>query len=267
MNPTMTIETITPEIAQAWLSQNMKNRTMRMHRVKQYAEEMRRGQWQLAGDPIRFDHNGILLDGQHRLRAVVEYGNPMPFVIIRGLDSDSFKVMDKGMNRGPGDALGHNIPAATHKAAAIRLIYAYLAGGDPRKTDDRNCVTRTDIANFYDHSASLIDEVTLSGSSVYRAVGGNRSAWIAFLYIIHGSPNHRQFVDAMTTGSGLAVGSPILSLRNWLAQKGNQRVTNSGDHLALYIKSWNDWSKHKSRSIMRLPNPSDQFPVAIGGIK
>lgn len=266
MTPTITVETITPATAQHWLeTSNTNNRKLRMHRVRLYADEMRRGQWKMAGDPIRFDNNGILLDGQHRLRAVVEVGTAMEFVVVRGLDSSTFIVMDKGMNRSVGDALGTNVSQSTHKSAALRLALVMQIDGDPRKTDHRNIISRTDIAEAYHMNAQRIDALTLEGSSLYNAAGGNRSAWIAMLLLLEGcnTESRRAFIEGIKSGSSLNAGDARLALRNWLSQKGNQRVQNSGDHLALYIKAWNAFISNQSRTLLRLPSPEDAFPKMV----
>lgn len=267
MNPTITIETINPSIAQLVLEHhNPKNRTLRMQRVRQYADEMRRGQWKLAGDPIRFDADGILLDGQHRLRAIVEAGLAMEFVVIRGLESDTFTVMDKGLNRGVGDALGSDVKQATHKAAALRLLYVVKNGGDPRKTEDRYYASRTDIVTLYNADAENIDQQTLNASQMYNAVGGNRSAWIAFYLMlgeVEGFWKPVQFLEGLHTGAGMEAGDARLALRNWLSGKYNQHKQMSGDHLALYIKSWNLFYKDKQVQRLLMPNSTDAFPQML----
>lgn len=261
--PTLTIEVITPTKAKAMLAKNPTNRALRSHRVRQYADQMSRNQWEMVGDPIRFDTNGNLLDGQHRLAAVVSSGKSMKFVIVRGLPSESFVVMDSGMNRSTADGLGREVKAATHKAAAIRLLWIVECDGDPRKSEERLLVTRTDIHEYYEANSEKIDEATLAGSMVYNAAGGNRSAWIAFYVLadrIDSAARH-DFMESMRTGAGLTGSDARLSLRNWLLQSRNKRVTASGDHLALYIKAWNDWRSGRSRSVMRLVSNDEAFPT------
>jgi hypothetical protein len=64
---------ITPEQALEWLEhRNLQNRRVNEAKVRQYAEEMRQGSWSLTHQPIAFDVRGVLIDGQHRLWAVVE---------------------------------------------------------------------------------------------------------------------------------------------------------------------------------------------------
>jgi len=110
MTTTTHIEKVTPAKAREWLERNnTRNRNLRPHKVALYADQMTRGQWLMAGDPIRFDSDGTLLDGQHRLAAVVESGKAQYFIIVMGLDPRTFGVMDIGMARTPGDSLGSDV--------------------------------------------------------------------------------------------------------------------------------------------------------------
>lgn len=62
---------VTPILAKAWLEQNKSNRSLRPQRVNQYARDMKAGKWNLTGQGITFAEDGSLLDGQHRLNAIV----------------------------------------------------------------------------------------------------------------------------------------------------------------------------------------------------
>lgn len=55
--------TITPSVAQAWLSMNANNRKRQPRFVRQYARDMKDGGWRLTGDSIKFDVNNRLIDG------------------------------------------------------------------------------------------------------------------------------------------------------------------------------------------------------------
>jgi hypothetical protein len=69
---------VTPAIAQEWLKGNCKNRPLNEAKVAFFAEKMRCGQWQLKGGfPVKRLENGRLLNGQHRLNAVIRAGCPV----------------------------------------------------------------------------------------------------------------------------------------------------------------------------------------------
>lgn len=84
----VTIEVITPEEAQAYLDNNAKHRPIKEKKVAEYMGEMKDGKWRLNGKTICFDTTGRLLNGQHRLSAVVASGVSLTTVVVRGLDPD-----------------------------------------------------------------------------------------------------------------------------------------------------------------------------------
>lgn len=90
---------VTPEMARLFLDRNINNRDIKPSVVDKYARDMRSGNWQFNGVPIQFDWNGVLIDGQHRLLALVEAGVALEFVIETGLDPASRTTIDIGATR------------------------------------------------------------------------------------------------------------------------------------------------------------------------
>lgn len=93
-----TIESIDVYTAKEYLSTMGTNRPINDRRVNDYVKRMEVGDWQL-GQPITFDEDDNLIDGQHRLEAVVKYGKPIKFCVLRGLPSESKTVFDMGQPR------------------------------------------------------------------------------------------------------------------------------------------------------------------------
>ena len=81
----ITVETIDPETARQYLDTMRFNRPLDLVRVKQYAKEMQAGLWRDLSRYIEFTEEGDLINGQHRLHAVIESGMPQRFAIVRGL--------------------------------------------------------------------------------------------------------------------------------------------------------------------------------------
>lgn len=105
---TINIETITPESAKLYLGHNTNNRNISKIKVKEYLEQMLRGQWRLSTDAIAFDTDGVLINGQHRLIALIEYGKPLQFLVGRNYKRETFSIIDTGKNRTAGDVLQVN---------------------------------------------------------------------------------------------------------------------------------------------------------------
>src|SRR4051794_2644385 len=95
----MKLVQVTPEIAREWLESNHNNRPLRGDNVKALARDMRNDDWRLVGDPIRIDRLGNLIDGQHRLAAVVDSGVTIPFYVATGLEPEDKRVIDAGIKR------------------------------------------------------------------------------------------------------------------------------------------------------------------------
>lgn len=81
----ITEEAITPAIAREYLGKNFNNRALRQRRVAMYAEQMRYGNWSLTHNGIAFDETGNLLDGQHRLAAVIKANTTVKMMVARGV--------------------------------------------------------------------------------------------------------------------------------------------------------------------------------------
>lgn len=95
----MTVEEITPKMAAEYLKFNTDNyRKLMRSVVIQYAEAMKAGRWVLNGEAIEFDEDGILVNGQHRLAAIVYSKKTITMPVIRGV-AKGIKLYDVGSSR------------------------------------------------------------------------------------------------------------------------------------------------------------------------
>lgn len=120
---------ITPDIAQALFDRNKRNRPFSKSTGERYAKIIEEGRWVLSSDAIALDWNGNLINGQHRLWAVMDTCVPSWFHINIDLDPAAFAVLDNGKMRNAGDVL--SIDGYSHarlRAAVIRLLLAAKAG-------------------------------------------------------------------------------------------------------------------------------------------
>jgi len=98
---------ITPELAAEWLLKNTSNRPLRASTVAHYAGQMSRGKWQQTHQGICFDSHGNLIDGQHRLSAIVMAGVTVR-IMVTWLDTDVTAMgylVDHGAKRSVSDIL------------------------------------------------------------------------------------------------------------------------------------------------------------------
>ena len=95
------VETVTPELAAHWLQRNQHNvrKNPSRSRIEELARAIRSGNWVLTHQGLAFDEAGNLLDGQHRLAAIVLAGIPVLINVTRGLPMESSRAMDLGWTR------------------------------------------------------------------------------------------------------------------------------------------------------------------------
>ena len=98
--------TVTPAHAEKWLTMNSPdNRRIRPSHVRHLAKQMELGRWMLSPEPIVFSPQH-LLDGQHRLSAVLMSGCTIEASVALVQNENVFRVLDQGVNRNNSDLTG-----------------------------------------------------------------------------------------------------------------------------------------------------------------
>lgn len=110
---------MTPQKAQALMSKNaVFNRELRPSTVSGLADAIRRGEWVVSHQGIAVSKSGVVLDGQHRLCAIVQADMAVPILVTTGVEDDAFKVIDIGLKRSNADVLN----VSQHLAACARFL-------------------------------------------------------------------------------------------------------------------------------------------------
>lgn len=123
------LETITPQQAEEYLKHMPLNRRLRQRHLAVLTEEIRAGRWQVNGETIKFNRDGYLIDGQHRLAAVVKAATAITTYVVRDLHDQMKETIDLGLKRSPEDILGlQGYANPSHMAAAARWIWRYQTG-------------------------------------------------------------------------------------------------------------------------------------------
>lgn len=136
--PTMVRMTVTPNQAANWLEHaNNHNRKLSDRLVQQYARDMRSGRWRLTHQGIAFDTRGNLIDGQHRLWAVVEANVAVEMPVWFNVHAENLMVVDVGRLRRLHDNLrlaGGMGDCTTKSLACLRAMIGH--GACPTLTPD-----------------------------------------------------------------------------------------------------------------------------------
>lgn len=103
---------ITPDQARLWLRNNFRNRPVSDDLVTAYARDMRNGAWVETHQGIAFNDRDELIDGQHRLMAIILAGVTVRMMVVFGLPSKiaghemtTMDAVDRGKTRSVADQL------------------------------------------------------------------------------------------------------------------------------------------------------------------
>lgn len=124
------IELITPDMAKMYLECNSSNRKLSDKSVYLITKAIKNGEWVLSHQGIAFNENGVLIDGQHRLSAIVQAGIPCEMMVTRGVVEEAYHVLDIGKNRSVADLYSIN-----NKVAGMIVTLANLSGKQMHKSE------------------------------------------------------------------------------------------------------------------------------------
>lgn len=115
----MEFAAVGPELALKWLAKNAGNRPMNSELIKRYASDMRAGRWKTTFQGVAFDRAGYLLDGQHRLHAIIKADCVVQLAVFRDCDRETFDCLDIGKMRSVADVLAIDDDESARTVAAI----------------------------------------------------------------------------------------------------------------------------------------------------
>jgi hypothetical protein len=247
-------ETITPTKAKKILAEtNVDNRSMRRTVVERYARDMANGNWRLTSDPIKFDADGRLIDGQHRLQACVEAGKSFKTAVAYGVEVIAKEAMDTGLRRTFADVLQwRGETSSTALAAAIRMGYRWQ--NNHVFGAQFGAFSHAEGLEWYSLNPSI--RKTLSLSMRLRAHHKiPPPATSAFLHRINliDPEQADAFIAQIDIGDGLQQKDPVFALRSWLrGQMAKQAQARLGAdfYLAVMIKTWNYWAQGQELEIV-----------------
>lgn len=251
MSVSVNIESITPTRAAHFLGFNTDNRRVRPQRVKHYAEQIRNGTWHVTGDTIKFDKNGRLIDGQHRLLAIVEADTTVEAAIVRGLEPGAVRGIDQNSVRSYSDYLTSELGG---EASEMRLLAS--AGHWVRTLE----FPGMEFTNLYDARYNDMDTMLshvaahprLANSVQYVNTLGRVGrglpaksvmAALHYLFVQKDPILADAFIKGVLTGEMLTVLDPrglTLRVRNqMLAGKAKEERIGFRTKAALLVKVWN----------------------------
>lgn len=270
---------ITPELATKLLEKNTGNRAVSQRNLDFLTNQMANGQWRFAADPIRISKNGTILDGQHRLKAIIKSGLSFEFLVISNLEESIFSVIDTGKARSASDVLTiANFKNSGPKAAITRMILNYQAGqysvlrsrdsgaviGGGYNTKSNLNATNAKILEFVENVD--LDDVVEIASRCYNSFKMLSKSEYGFFYYIFSLLSvdaANDFLIKLSTGLNLSENDPILLLRNKLIAESLSTIkVGAKIKMILILKCWNYYRKGETIKILQYTT-QQSIPIPI----
>ena len=261
------VREISPEVASEMLKRNYTNRNITKSNVRFLSKQMKEGQWLFDGQPIRFDKFDRLLDGQHRLTAIIDSKTTQKFLVVSGLSEKTFTVMDTGKNRSSGDALsimGVSYPNSI--ASGIRLILKHNVGLHGVTGSDSK-ISNSKVVDFFNENKSIESKAKncqYLSKNFMSVLPSSYLIYLSFVLADKSVTDSELFIDELCNGTNIDIKSPTNVLRRLLiSDKLAKKSLSSKNKKALIFKAWNAFRLNKDVSFLRWNSDKEKFPNLI----
>ena len=251
---------VTPKIAQEFLITNIANRAVNVSIVKAYASELSKGSFITNGDSIRFDINGNLIDGQHRLLAIIMSGVSANILLVYGLPVEAFKTIDCGKKRSAADILKiEGVDNSTNISAGIRKYLALKDGTYTRKP----LISNLDISSEYDLHSDLYQNLFRYSNKFYKDTyriisPSDYLAFYRYFQLKYSNETIDSFFEKIKNKEGICG----LLFEKLMAEIVSKRVLRGGDKTALIIKAFIYHATGKGIKQLRF-SKEEKFPTIL----
>lgn len=257
---------IDKEKAETILSKNNINRNMAVASQKyigHLARLMSEGKWMYNGEPIIISDRGNLMDGQHRLHAVLKSGVSVEMEVIEGVPERAMPTIDTGKARSASDVLSMNgFPNSKLYSGLIRDRHLFnkkafrITGGGSRSA---TTLSNDEVLKIALRDTELQDYIITSKQ--FPLLSGSEKTILNYVCCKTDPEKGKEFMSRLISGEGKK-GDPILSVREVLLED-TRVITHytKVQKIALVLKTFNVFLKGKKLSVPALKRSlAEPFP-------
>lgn len=259
--PTCKLETITPQKARDWLKLNVRNRNVGDDHVRRLILTIREGRWKLNGETIKFDFNGHLVDGQHRLLAVAAAGESVESFVVRGLEPETFDTVDIGIIRSVKNLfVARGEANAGVLASAAAMLWRH-ENGKVRSRGKTGTGCKWQLLEIPDNRPGFRECCHLS-PALKKVLPESVAGAYRYLFGKKDKEQAEKFFELLASGEGLFKSNPIYTLREKCMELKTKKIPDSQPAICeMTIKAWN--AVRQNKEIKRLVHGDEKFPDII----
>lgn len=232
---------VTPELARRWLQNNFRNRPLAEDTIAAYARDMKAGTWVPTHQGIAFNDRDELIDGQHRLHAIIQAGVTVRMMVTFGLASEiagskmtTMDAVDRGRTRSVADQLKiqHGMKEGT-QIAAITACLGSICFGERTKR-----LTVGQTLEIYDAFRQPMDFVIANRSKEFGLRGAGVLA--AFALVLAVEPRASEWFTRLNFGQGKEVtpSGALAKLREFLTSEDAALIGRSMNRGIFEVVAW-----------------------------
>lgn len=271
-NVKISIEQITKTVAESMLQANVSNRRLARSNI---ARAITSDEWGLNGATIVFSDEGVLLDGQHRLMAVVETDIPITSIVVRGIPKEAQISMDTGKIRKPDDFLQMmGYKNSKLLAAAASALYRIECGGSLdsmfRARNKSDSTLKEVVQYAVDHNDEIQPWLRLACRVRNKYKGVETATVVAFIFEAkkNGADEDdiRYFFDQLLDVE--IPSKPTMLLKKRLSENSMSKTGRLPQRVicAFLIKSWNSYVYGDEPTFLRFTQSGktpESFPIVV----
>lgn len=262
------IERITPAIAEQMLANNNSNRNLRHSKVRSYALLMQAGLWEAdSNDAILISEDGELLNGQHRLHAVIEAGIPVDMAVRRGVSRKIFKVLDQGAARSTGDMYIGAVPnkkvvmGAAKRMAALKHGARLTPAVYGKMQDGAGVPNDWIFSEFEEHEDEYLRALKRA-EKLYRTLGKGSKAEMIFLILLtkYLGRGHEieEFIDDVCDKRSITDAAIVLK-STMLQRSAGRKKTTPKEFIGLMLYAYGKYCINAPVQMIKLPDALRAF--------
>ncbi len=232
--PRVAVETIGPLRASGHLLTVLDGGRISRPRVEAMARDIVEAHWLPNGHPICIASDGRLLDGRHRLRAIILAGRTVELAVLRGLPAGASAVAARDATPRPLRRKGlESFGDRALLTAMANLLWRHEMRPPAGR---RGKATAAEIGTI----VRLHPRLLLMRGYARRMTDFARPSVIGYAAYSFERSDAKQalrFLHSLETGADIGPGHPILALRNTL-QKQRIAKASQAQQLALLLDGW-----------------------------
>lgn len=236
------------------LEGNSANRPLSDTHAKRISRQMTNGVWKINGETIKIGSSGDVLDGQHRLWAVIYAKVSIWLIVVFGVQPDAFSTIDTiRKSRSGSDVLA--VAGLSYQrqgtAAALGYLIHYQRGTLLNSRASENRIENAQIEEAYKAHPEMVRAVAHCSDKLRRVINPGILGFIYYLLASHDQPLADRMVNTLEDPSAVSINDPFFKLREAvLVRRTDEKRNDPLMLIALLIKAVN--AAHDGKQVDKL---------------